>query len=243
METGRKLRHASSLVGHPYPLRIGTETVERLQAAISHLSLIDFATDDYMRGREPIEKFHRYLTSENVDEDEWQTSWRCMSKHSDSLRPWVLQQAIIALRTQWDWYVSRLAEFLCFARGHVAGPAMSNGMEGKLARLGWAPMSDQLKCMQDAVGRQLELTESDRELVAEMSLVRNLVLHNRGEVDRHYLKHTKQTSWRVGQSRTVEWKEAARWHVALTRSVTATNPAVSEVYASAPSYPHSGGGA
>jgi hypothetical protein len=75
------------------------------------------------------------------------------------------------------------------------------------------------------------------ECVREMSLVRNIGLHNRWEVDEGYLKQTNSTGlWAVGDIRTVESTELLRWHQDLMNVINATWPPIAERYVDAPAF-------
>ena len=70
-----------------------------------------------------------------------------------------------------------------------------------------------------------------------MSLVRNISLHNRWEVDEGYLKQTRSSGpWTAGDIRTVESPELLGWHKDLMEVINAIWPTIAERYVNAPDF-------
>lgn len=72
--------------------------------------------------------------------------------------------------------------------------------------------------------------------LAEMTLVRNLVLHNRREVDVRYLKASKRTGFRERDLRLVEANELQRWHALLVKVLNQSALECAKRYHAVPSF-------
>jgi hypothetical protein len=71
-----------------------------------------------------------------------------------------------------------------------------------------------------------------------MSLVRNLGLHNRWEIDAVYLKNTcNPLNWQVGEVRLVRASELLTWRNALDQLLMGTWSPIAQLYVGAPEYP------
>jgi hypothetical protein len=72
----------------------------------------------------------------------------------------------------------------------------------------------------------------------EMSLVRNLALHNRWEVDEKYLDSTSNNKqWNIGQLRLFDSSELGLWHKSLLGAVKKSWQPIAIKYVNAPFFP------
>lgn len=72
----------------------------------------------------------------------------------------------------------------------------------------------------------------------EMSLVRNLGLHNRWEVDEVYLKNSSHSgALVVGELRLVNASELLPWRSALSQLLMGIWSPIAQLYVGAPEYP------
>ena len=69
-----------------------------------------------------------------------------------------------------------------------------------------------------------------------MTLVRNLGLHNRWEVDEKYLQFSSTKGLGVGDLRLVEVEELHHWHAALVRLILDLTSAVAIRYVDVPDF-------
>jgi hypothetical protein len=149
---------------------------------------------------------------------------------------------IIGARSQWDWYVSRLGAFIAFAMEHAHASGLSRSRRRELSDIGFKSMSEQLGILEAAAGTSLGISAEHRACMAEMALVRNLILHNRGEVDLYYLGKTSTGPWQDGDIRTVTVDELHAWHRALVQCINRSAEEIAKAFAGAPEYPEQGGG-
>jgi len=205
--------------------------------------IVDYSSEQHMHSPDSFEEFRSDMLDKGMDSDTWEHSWKCLLKYDEPLREWLLQYVLIGMRSQWDWYISRLGEFVLFARTHTASPPLGKKSKRDLQGIGFKSMSDQLAVLEIEAGATFEIDDVQRSLLSEMALVRNIVLHNRGEVDDHYLRKSTTGPWKVGELRDVSSSELGSWHLALVHCIGKTSTAVAQTLVEVPPYPQEGGGA
>jgi len=97
-----------------------------------------------------------------------------------------------------------------------------------LKRIGFTNFADQIDILRESTGLPLLIPIESIKGVREMSLVRNIGLHNRWEVS--------AGPWSAGDIRTVESPELLGWHEDLMKVINATWPPIAERYVSAPGF-------
>ena len=148
------------------------------------------------------------------------------------------QTALIAMSSQWDWYARNLGRFVEFARRYSTSPSLNAKQEKNLKRLGWLSINKQLEALSLGSGATFGIEEVHLENLREMSLVRNLGLHNRWEVDEDYIRLSKKTgSLGNGNLRLVEVSELYAWHGSWVAAISETARSVGVRYPDVPRYP------
>jgi len=221
---------------HSYPFRIGMQTLEFLQASLFHASFLDIATGKLVRqpgGLKSIEDeyVHSLGSKETYDE-----AWTHLTKYQEVFVGATLQSVLIAFNSHWDWYLRALRDFVVFARPLLPVSPLPAGDHKKLSRVDRLPMPEQLDVLVRILGVDLALTHVDTEEMHEMTLVRNLGLHHRWEVDGQYLQLTSRVGYQVGEIRVVEIEELQRWHALLMNLVTRTASKIGRDCVGAPPY-------
>jgi len=222
---------------HPYPFRIGMQTLEFLQASLFHASFVDIATGKLVRqpgGLEQVEEEYLLTLGSKQTYDE---AWGYLRKYQAVFQDAPLQSVLIALNSHWDWYLRALREFLVFSRSSLSLPRLPEVDEKKLARVDQLPMPEQLDVLVRILAVDLALSDVDTQEAHEMTLVRNLGLHNRWEVDGRYLQRTSRVGYELGELRLVESEELQRWHGLLMHLVNRTAGKIARDYSAAPRYP------
>ena len=163
--------------------------------------------------------------------------WDYLEKYKVVLQGTLHQSVLIALNSHWDWYARKLGEFVAFARNHIASPTLTRKRKKAFDNIGYKSITDQLKIFQAASGVAFNLEKDELENLKELSLVRNLGLHNRWEVDREYLKRSASTNLSEEELRIVEEDELKSWHASLIIVLSETAKVVAIKYAAAPDYP------
>jgi hypothetical protein len=149
----------------------------------------------------------------------------------------VFQNVLILMRSHWDWYVRQMGNFIVSARNHVSSPVLDAKQQKRLNWIGRKEIKEQLLILEESTGINFGLSNTILANVHEMSLVRNIGLHNRWEVDNDYLKKTSSSGWIAGDIRKVEINELQGWSSSLTKLINETSIPIAVKYVAAPDYP------
>ena len=163
--------------------------------------------------------------------------WEFLHRYFEVFKKEAFQNVIVTLNSHWDWYIRNLANFIEFARGHIASPELSNKENKQFTRIGNCSISQQLEIIEMVSGVKLDIEDEDLERLREMSRVRNLGLHNRWEVDVEYLELSGREDTEVGEIRVVEIDEINQWHSSLLKTLHVSCKKVAIQYVSAPAFP------
>lgn len=216
---------------HLYPYQIAWQTLEFIQGAMFHVIFMDIAAGQRIRQPGATVDIEKEMMASGTTQDVLDLHWKALAKYKVVFEGFVFQNTIVSMQSHWDWYLRRLGVFILFARQAVAAPPLPSKVSRDLKRIGFANFVDQIDILREATGLPLLISTESVECIREMSLVRNIGLHNRWEVDEAYLKQTKSAGpWLVGDIRTVESPELLGWHKDLMNVVNATWPPIAERY-------------
>lgn len=221
---------------HHYPIQIGYQTQEFLQGSIFHAAYIDVAASQYTQMPGAFERIKSEFVDKDMDESTWQLSWSCLRKYEGVFREALYQNVLIAMKSHWDWYISKLGQFVAFAIKHSGGQGLDRDLSESLRRVAFREMSEQLRVLEQVSGLNFEIQDTTIGSLKEMALVRNLGIHNRWEVNGYYRKHSRNKSWSVGELRTITVQELEEWHSSLLEGINSTSVPIGERYVSAPAY-------
>ncbi len=213
------------------------QTQQFLQAFLFHLTITDTAKSEYMRLQGSFQKLESILLEHSFSKGAIAECWDYLEKYKVVFQGTLYQSVLIALNSHWDWYARKLGEFVAFARNHIASPTLSGKRKKAFENIRYKSITDQLEILQTASGVAFNLGEDDLENLKEMSLVRNLGLHNRWEVDREYLRRSASTNLTEEELRIVEEDELGSWHASLITVLSETAKVVAIKYSAAPDYP------
>ncbi len=230
------IRPRPDAAAHGYPFQIAIQTLEFLQATLLHASFADIAAGQAVRSPGGLEKIQRQYIDSIGSKATYDEAWSYLTKYRQVFERTALQSVLIALNSHWDWYIRKLGEFVLFARAEAA--ITSSALEEKsIRRLGVLPLLDQIDVLENSLGVSLPFSESERLELEEMSLVRNLGLHSRWEVDDKYMSQTPRRGLRSGELRIVEVAELHKWHELLIRLINSSCSGIARVYRNASIYP------
>lgn len=232
------IRPVSQPGAHPYPFQIGLQTLQFLHASFLYIILQDLAAGAFVREPGAIQRIESEMISKGAQPAAIELGWSFLQQYLDIFRSAVFQNALVFLNSHWDWYVRRLAGFIIFARNYVHAPGLSAKQQDELQRVAFKSVSEQLRILADASGVTFSLTAQDFENLKEMSLVRNLGLHNRWEVDDRYLERSARKGFARNEIRTFNEAELQGWHASLVLAVNETTTKVATRFAAAPDFPH-----
>jgi hypothetical protein len=149
----------------------------------------------------------------------------------------VFQSVVILARSHWDWYIRQLGGFVRFAREHVPSPPLDKQRQKSLDSVDRNGIKKQLSILEGACGVTFNIPDTVMSSVEEMSLVRNLGMHNRWEVDSFYLSKTSTINLELGDVRLFEITELQNWISSLTKLLNETSLPIAKKYVSVPDYP------
>lgn len=221
---------------HPFPLQIGFQTLELMQASIFHAMVMDEAAGQRVRQTDGVQGIDQALLNAGLEKALLDDGWKYLGKYKGLFERFVTQSVLIALRSQWDWYIRNLGSFILVSKRSEAHDALPRAEEKDLERIGFKDILSQLAILDKCADINVEVSGSVEAAVYEMSLVRNLGLHNRWEVDDHYINNTRAPSWQRGEIRVFDIPELEGWHRALVRLVNDTWSPVAVRFKDAPDY-------
>lgn len=202
---------------HPFPIQIALQTEEFLQGAVFHASFADIAAGEFVGQPGGVSRVEKIMLEHGLDQGLADEAWELLRKYQCVFEGVVFQSVLISLNSHWDWYIRRLSDFIRFARDSCGGPKLSKQEEKRLKRAAHLALYDQLEIVELGARVSLPLEFSERQELHEMSLVRNLGLHNRWEIDASYLERTNRTGFIEGELRIVDEVELRNWHSLLIK--------------------------
>jgi hypothetical protein len=222
---------------HPYPYTLGLRAQTYLTGSTFYLVLVNEAMRQYVRSvPEPYLGLKAAFESYGVSGSAWDINWKSFQAYLQAFPEPVFQNALFAMLMHWDRYIAKLGEFIVFGRSHVKCPTLTRKDEKRLRQIGFQPIHDQLSLVEAAAAGNLNLDPRVLERITELSLVRNLGMHNEWEVDQHYLGRTIQTKWQLGDTRSVEVGELIQWRDAINVAIGSTAKVTAKSFASAPDF-------
>jgi hypothetical protein len=222
---------------HPYPIQVSLQTQEFIQAVLFYAMFADSAAGAYVRLPNALNNIEKKLIEEGLGKREWERGWDYLQKYQAIFNNTIFQNVVILMRSHWDWFIRQIGEFINFARVHVALPPLNKKQQGDLNRIAWSEITRQLVILEESCGITLNLSTQMLFDIHEMSLVRNLGLHNRWEVDDFYLRKTSSSIWELRDVRIIEISELQSWAGSLSKLINETSLQIAIKYVGAPNYP------
>ncbi len=223
---------------HPYPFQIASQTQEIIQGAIFYSYIADMASGAYLRQKDAINELEKEYISHNGDKEAWELGWKLLEKYVDLSKITIFQNVLVTINSQWDWYVRNLGKFVINARKYVCSPILNSKDNHDLNRIGDLLICQQIMILEKSCDVGFNFMTDELEALKEMSLVRNLALHNRWEVDEKYLKNTSdKRRWNIRELRLFDSSELGLWHQKLIKAINTTSKTIAIKYLQAPEYP------
>lgn len=204
---------------HKFPVQIAYQAQQFMQGAIFYYILSDTAASQRIRQPGALGEIEQSLIDEGMNKSIWEEGWGYLERYQDVFARNVRQSVLITLRSHWDWYISHLGAFINKNYSFIHNQNLNNRKEKELLHIGFKEITQQIDILREAVGLEIHLDDAVLGHVREMSLVRNLGLHNRWEVDQFYLEATASKGWSIREVRTFEIWELEQWHSALVKLI------------------------
>jgi len=163
-------------------------------------------------------------------------AWAILEKYFDVFRTTVFQNVLVSFCSHWDWYIRKLSEFIAVHHLVALGHSLTERQLKEFQRIDRQSIPQQLELIEQTCNIEIGLDSAQRELLREMSLVRNLGLHNRWEIDSFYLAKSSCDSYKIGHLREFDAAELRTWHQALLNAVQATGLKIAVQFKNAPKH-------
>jgi hypothetical protein len=233
-----KVDRTPNAKSHPFPFRIGIQAQEFIVATVFYWILSDTAAGVLFRTPGGMEKVKESLMeSGRLTEHRWQEQWKHLGTYSGAFEPYVLQSVVIFIFSHWDWYIRQLRNFVLFAIAQTPDIQLDKKLERQLRRIDYLEVSMQLIVLEQACQVTLQLDEDTRSAIAEMSLARNIGLHNRWEVDKYYLDNTRVSGLSHGDLRVVTKEELNSWANSVSLAINLTCNEIGKRFVHVVDYP------
>lgn len=221
---------------HKFPIQIAFQTMEFMQGTIFHNILSDTASGQRVRQHHAINEIEHELLEGGMEKSNWEDGWRYLQKYHAVFTQSVRQSVLITLRSHWDWYISHLGSFIKASYPLIYSQDLSNNLQKDLDQIGFKEITKQIDILGKILGDEVAIDLQTREHLNEMSLVRNIGLHNRWEVDQFYLNKTNASGWGLREIRIFEIGELEVWHSALIKLIQNTWKPAAIKFNGAPEY-------
>jgi hypothetical protein len=216
---------------HAFPFLIGSQTLEFLQGSIFYASFSDMAAGEYVRIPGAMARIEtRFL--EEISRKDYDASWKCLEKYKMIFENMVFSNVLIMFCSHWDWYIRRLSDFIIFALNYAQNATIPKD----LSRIENLPILIQIETLEKACGLKFSISQDERSQLKEMTLVRNLGLHNRWEIDEKYLLNSDTKGFEIGDIRFVRINELRNWHQILISLISETSIRIAKLYYYVPEF-------
>lgn len=217
--------------GHKYPLQIGMQTLEYLQASIFHAALSDKAAGEFIKIPGAMKKVEKFFLKD-MAKDTYDFSWECLKKFKPVFENIVFANVLITFCSQWDWYIRKLSDFIIFSLDHLHIRCDKR----KLKQINYKPILEQINIIEKICSVKFELQDHDKNNLVEMYLVRNLGLHNRWEIDNKYKLLSLKKELIAGNIRLINKYELQEWQKSLDSLIIETALKIAKLYKDVPDF-------
>lgn len=221
---------------HPYPYQIALQTEELIHATTFYYILLDKSAELATK-KIGLPYIRDELLKKGMRKEDWNTGWDCLGKYTSLFERAAFLNVLVALRSNWDWYVTHLAGFIVFSDDSL-NRMYTDKQKNTLKNITRNEITTQITVLERLCNMDLAVPQALLDNLREMSYVRNLGLHNRWEVDETYLSRTNEPQrWHLGEIRIFTETELNSWGATLRELINMTCRAVATQCVSAPQYP------
>lgn len=206
--------------GHPFPIQIAYQTQEFIQGALFYASFADIAAGETIAQPGGVEKVESRMRQNGLNRDITEQGWVLLNKYQSVFGSVIFQSVLITFCSHWDWYIRKLSRFILDAREELQLEPLAKATQATLKNPDRNSIRAQVEAVCTASESNLPLSNSEMQELIEMSLVRNLGLHNRWEVDEKYFRNTNTLP--IGELRIIDVIELQRWHSLLIKLLQQT---------------------
>lgn len=227
---------AKDAKAHSFPIQIAYQTQELIQTEIFHAVFADVATSQRVRQPNAINEIEKVLLAEGMPKDSYENGWAYLEEYQDFLKHNFRRNVLITVRSHWDWYIGHLGRFIMKNYINVFDVPLNKKIEKEIKRIGFNEITKQIKLLEQVAEINIPVSNTVKEAVKEMSLVRNLGLHNRWEVDQFYLDTTSTNGWSVRELRLFNIPELEKWQGAMITLINSSWKPIAIKFIECPEY-------
>src|SRR5262245_35804356 len=222
---------------HIFPLQIGEQVKEMIRATETHLSLTGRAVETMWQNEEWT-KIVFQEESKVYSQESFRLGFQTMIKYAPLFESYIRQHAVIFLVSEWDWYVTKLMQFLRRSWKMEEWGGKTKRPQGFKKDKTVSEIEADVRRIQNLCGvSEWPFDPRVVEQWNELSLVRNLGIHHRWEVNRHYLKASMwREYWYPGDLRIPIEDEVVTWIDCVKDAVNNTSVWAAKRFADAPAY-------
>jgi len=217
---------------HGFPIQIAFQTQEFIQGAMFYYSFQNIASGEFVRSNPGV--IDRKMIEQGFNKPALDQAWKILEKYFDVFRTTVFQNVLVSFCSHWDWHSRKLSEFIATHHAVAVGQILTERQLKEIRRIDRYAIPQQLAMIEQICNMQIGLSIDQRALLREMSLVRNLGLHNRWEVDSYYLEKSSCKKYQVNHLREFDVDELRTWHQALLNTVQLTGLEIAIKFKNAP---------
>lgn len=221
---------------HPYPFQIGYQTREFINGFIFYNVISDLSAAKQISTLEGIKAFINDVKKDFYSPQVIKDNLAILDKYIAIFSSIPFKNVLITLNSQWDWYVRKLAAFIEFCRSSTNADTLPKEIQKKLKMIGFLSILEQLSTLEAATGICFNISESNRTNLHSMSLLRNIGIHNRWEVDEKYIELSNEKHWQIGEIRTFNQHDLSKWDLSIQEVIQVITKEVAVKYKDAPAY-------
>jgi hypothetical protein len=221
---------SSDSSAHAFPFQVGLQAQEFIQGTMYYVAFQDIAAGEFVRLHDGTGQVEALMLVHGLNKDASDQAWKILGKYLDVFKSSALQNVLISFCSHWDWYIRKISDFIQNTYFEVFHTALSNSDIKQLERADHLSLPDQIHLIERLCKIDLETTELELNTLREMSLVRNIGLHNRWEIDSKYLSKSITKDFQLGHLRKIEISELTIWHSLLINIINKSSIAIAKKF-------------
>ena len=204
------------------PWRLGARAMEMIQLSLFYAAFTDIATGEYVRLPSGIENMDKLFAQKGMDKQTYDECWKLFEEHLSTIKNMPYQSVLISMNSRWDWFVRNIKDYVGSSMTASNQATLDKKIQSSWNRVDRLPILEQLKAIESIGEDQFDLAAENCSELEEMTLVRNLGLHNNWEIDEIYLRRTIRRGYKLGATRVLALPELMKWHEILHQLIIKT---------------------
>ncbi|TGL19768.1 hypothetical protein EHQ47_16865 [Leptospira bourretii] len=213
---------------YTYPFQIGLQTLEIVNANLFYIIFTDTAASLQVKKENGIQEIYNKMKLDGASDKNIEKGMEYFKEYEIILKSSVYMRFLTEMVAQWEFYLSEMQKFMQLNINLINPEILNNTLKKQFDRLTKLEILKQIDTITIIVDNKLKINESDKELLSEMFLLRNLGQHNRWECDEKYLHLSKQgKKWELGHLRMIKQEEVTEMYRAFSSTIRTITEALS----------------